>query len=143
MRGRGALLPELLRGLVCHPVPEFAKHNTHQFLILKAVIESFETPNLLDDLRWNAWGCALGHDLHSLWKKAKQALLLETADELPHRFRVGSRVVSTLRDGLLGGGALLKQDQGTDQFVAPLELIYEAQLQLGKLAYRFHGGSFP
>jgi hypothetical protein len=51
--------------------------------------------------------------------------------------------VSALPNGLRGSGAFLKKDERADQFITPLDLIHETQLQLRKLTRRFHGDSFP
>jgi hypothetical protein len=44
--------------------------------------------------------------------------------------------------GALLGRPIGKQHQGPDHFIAPLGLIHEAQLQLGKLCGRFHNHPF-
>ena len=57
---------------------------------------------------------------------------------VPHRFRVG---VGFLRP--LCGGAFLKEDERADHFVAPLDLIHEVELELGKVSLRFHQCALP
>jgi hypothetical protein len=44
--------------------------------------------------------------------------------------------------GLLRGRAL-EQDERADQLVAPLDLIDTAELELGKVAWRFHRRCLP
>jgi hypothetical protein len=97
-------------------------------LILKALIEGFETPNLLQDLRGDVGGGALGEAHYRLRKQPQEPLLLKAAGELPDRFRMTAGGVCALPNRLWRGGALLKEDEGPDEFVAPLDLIHEAQL---------------
>ena len=59
LRRCGALLPEPLRGFICHLISAGAQDDAHQFLILKALIEGFETANLRHDLRGDAGGWGL------------------------------------------------------------------------------------
>src|SRR5262249_35196870 len=64
------------------------------------------------------------------------ALLLETTPELPHGFGVGVGFLRAVR-----GRPVFKEDQGPDEFIAPLELIDKAQFQLRKVTGHFHTGS--
>ena len=59
------------------------------------------------------------------------------AGQLAHGGRVGLGFPGALLRGPVG-----KEDHRADDFIAPLGLIHEAQLQLRKLRRRFHGSSF-
>jgi hypothetical protein len=41
------------------------------------------------------------------------------------------------------GAAIGTEDQGTDHFIAPLDLIHKVELELGKVEHGFHAGSLP
>jgi hypothetical protein len=44
--------------------------------------------------------------------------------------------------GALPGRMVFKEDQGTDEFIPPLDLIDKAQLKLRKVTGRFYESSF-
>ena len=79
---------------------------------------------------------AFGDDFDIVQEQTEHALVLETTPQLSHGFRVGVRFMSALR-----GRTVLKEDQGTDEFIPPLDLIDKAQLELRKVISRFHDGS--
>ena len=74
--------------------------------------------------------------LRFVQEQTEHALVLETTPKLSHSFRVGVRFASALR-----GRTVLKEDQGPDEFIPPLDLIDKAQLELRKVTSRFHDGS--
>ena len=45
--------------------------------------------------------------------------------------------------GPLRRGAPLEEDERTDKFVTPLELIDKAELELDKIEHRFHQSALP
>jgi hypothetical protein len=103
---------------------------------MESCIQRFEAVNLLDDRCRDSGGGRLWDHLDPIAEQAEHALLLETTSELPHGFRVGVRFLRAVR-----GRPVFKEDQGTDEFIAPLDLIDKAQLQLRKITDRFHAGS--
>jgi hypothetical protein len=78
----------------------------------------------------------LWDDFDIVQEQTEHALLLETTPKLSHGFRVGVRFVSALR-----GRTVLQEDQGTDEFIAPLDLINNVPLELRTVTSRFHDGS--
>src|SRR5207249_11993242 len=68
--------------------------------------------------------------------RPQTALLVEATREGAHSVGLRVRVL-----GPLCRRALCKQHKRTDQFVAPLDLIHEVKLQLGKVPHRFHSRS--
>jgi hypothetical protein len=64
-------------------------------------------------------------------------LLAEAALERGNGIRMGLRLLCPLRGCPIG-----KEHQGTDHFIAPLNRIDEAQLQLRKRRRRFHRSPF-
>jgi hypothetical protein len=76
--------------------------------------------------------------LDAIEEQAQHALLLEAPPELPHGFGVGVRFLRAVR-----GRPVFKENQGPDEFIAPLDLVDKVQLQLRKVTGRFHAGSPP
>jgi hypothetical protein len=99
-------------------------------------IQRFEAANLRDDRLRDSGGGLFGDHLDPVEEQAEHTLLPEASSELPYGFGVGVRFLSALH-----GRTVFKEDQGTDEFIAPLDLIDKAQLQLRKVTGRFHEGS--
>jgi hypothetical protein len=66
-------------------------------------------------------------------QKPEHALLLEATGESTHRIGVEVGVLGSLCSSIL-----CKEDQRADHFIAPLDMIDKAQLELGKIPQRFH-----
>src|SRR5215471_1249958 len=133
----GTLLPEPLGGLVVNVFAKLIKDDADKFPRMEPCIERFEAGNLLGDRRGDARRFLFGDDLDIVQEQAEHTLVLEAPPELAHGFWVGLRFV-----GALPGRTVFKEDQGTDEFIAPLDLIDKAQLQLRKVTDRFHASSF-
>ena len=116
-------MPELFDAMVAHPAGAGMTEDSGQFPVPKAVRESFESLEFLDDLvRYPPLATDL-EDLERLREQAQHALCLKAALEGADRFGVG---VGFLRP--LAGGTILQEDQGTDEFVALLQHVVEGQL---------------
>ena len=136
-------MPEPFDGLVVNPVARFAKQNPSQFAILKPRVEGFEPGKLLDHGGGDPGGFVLGDNLDIIRHKAQQPLLCEATGQLAHGFWMRGRLVRALPDRGLWSGAVLEQDQGADELIAPLDLIRDAQLPLRKIRCDFHVGPLP
>ena len=62
----------------------------------------------------------------------------ETPRQLAHGFRVWVGLHGPLR-----GGPVVKEDEGANHLIAPLDLIDKVQLELGKIHQGFHLGCSP
>ena len=82
-------------------------------------------------------GARASSDLDIAGQEAQHPLLTEAPVERPDGLGMRGGFV-----GPLGGGAIGKQDQRTNDLIAPLELIAQPQRQLGKLCSRVHSRSF-
>jgi hypothetical protein len=137
LTGDGTGLPERLHRLVVNGHAARDEHDAGQLPIVEAVVERLEAIQLLSN--------GLGHprrpspddDFHIPWEEPQHPLPSKPAGERPHR---GGMRVGFVR--ALLGRPVGKEDEGPDHFIAPLRLIHEAQLQLGKLRGRFHDHPF-
>jgi hypothetical protein len=68
-----------------------------------------------------------------LGTEAEGALLSETPRRLAHRCRVRVGLQS-----LLDGGPVVKEDDGANHLIAPLDLIDKVECELGKICQRVH-----
>ena len=132
----GTLLPEPLGGLVADAFAELIKDDAGEFPCMQSCIERFEAVNLLEDRCRDSRRFLFGDHRDIIEEQTKHALLLEAPPELPHRFGVGMRFLRAVC-----GWPVFKEDQGPDEFIAPLDLIDKAQFQLRKITSRFHAGS--
>ena len=105
---------------------------------MKAGIERFEAVKLLPHGVSDPARPPSDDDLDRVGQQAQHALLPEAPRELADRVRMGVRFPGPLR-----GRAIGQQHQGTDDLIAPLGLIHEAQLQLCKRRRRLHRRPFP
>src|SRR5216117_1725889 len=128
------LVPQDFRGLVIEGIGTLAEHNPRQFSIMKATIEGFETINLLPDIVGDRAGTPAPYDLDIAREEPQHPLLAEAPMERPDRIGMCGGFV-----GALGGCTVGKEHQRANDFVAPLGLIHQTQLQLGKLCGRVHG----
>ena len=71
-------------------------------------------------------------------KEPEDALLPKATCQLAHGF--GVRVGFL---GSLGGGAILKEDDGANHLIAPLDVIDKVELELGKIRHLFHPHCSP
>src|SRR4029453_8682566 len=131
------MVPEPLGGFVVDAFAELIEDDPDEFPRMEPRIQRFQAGNLLDHSLGDTWGFFFGDDLDIVQEQAEHALVLEAPPELPHRFRVGMRFV-----GALPGRTVFKEDQRTDEFIPPLDLIDKAQFQLRKITGRFHANSF-
>jgi hypothetical protein len=113
------------------------QQDARQFPVMEAVIERFEAIDLLAHGLRDRAGPPPGHDLNIRRQQPQHALPVKAAPEGAHGIRMGLRLMRPLLCRAIG-----KQHQGPDHFIAPLGLIHEAQLQLGKFRGRFHTHPF-
>ena len=106
--------------MVAHPAGAGMKRDPGQFPVPKAVIESFESLEFLDDLVRDPPPPAYWEDLERLREQAQHALRLKAALEGADRFGVGVGFL-----GPLAGGTLLQEDQWADEFIALLHYVVE------------------
>jgi hypothetical protein len=135
--GDRTLLPKLLDRVVMDGVAEGEEQDAGEFAVMKAAIERFEPVNLLADRIWNPLGPALGSYFEVGGHQPQHPLPLEAVLEGADGVRMGLRFL-----GPLLGRPIGEQYEGTDDLIAPLDLIHEAQLQLRKRRGRFHGRPF-
>lgn len=126
-------MPETLDGGVRHAVVQCTKDDPSEFTVLKSVVEAFETRKFLHHSLRHPTPAAGGNDLDRVRQQTQQALLLEAPCEAAHRFRVGAGFLSALRRG-----AVLKEHQRADEFIAPLHRVAEQFLELGKVLLWLH-----
>jgi hypothetical protein len=111
------------------------KEDPGQFPVPKAVLESFEALEFLDDLVRHPPPAADREDLERLRAQAQQALRLKAALEGADRFGMGVGFL-----GPLAGGALLQEDQWADEFIALLHYVVEGQLGVVNVCTSHHSG---
>ena len=115
-------MPKLFDALVAHPAGTGMQEDTREFSVPKAVIEAFESLELLDGLVRHPPLAADREDLERLREQAQHALCLKAALESADRFGMGVGFL-----GPLVGGALLQEDQWADEFIALLHYVVEGQ----------------
>ena len=113
-------MPEPFDAMVAHPAGAGMQEDPGQFPVPKAVIESLESLECLDDLVRPPPPPAYGEDLERLREQAQHALRLKAALEGADRFGMGVGVL-----GPLLGGTLLQEAQGADEFIALLHHVME------------------
>ena len=131
-------MPELLDAMVAHPAGAGMKEDSGQFPVPKAVIESFESLEFLDDLVRHPPPAADWEDLERLREQAQHALRLKAALEGADRFRVGVGFL-----GPLAGGTLLQEHQWADEFITLLHHVVEGQLGVVNVCTSHHSGGLP
>jgi len=131
-------MPELFDAMVAHPAGAGMKEDPGQFPVPKAVIESFESLEFLDDLVRHPPPPADREDLERLREQAQHALRLKAALEGADRFGVGVGFL-----GPLAGGTLLQEDQWADEFIALLHYVVEGQLGVVNVCMSHHSGGLP
>jgi hypothetical protein len=130
-------VPEFFHRLVIDRIPDLVVHDPRQFAVVKVRVERFQPINLLPHGDRGRTGPRPVHHLDIVREESQHALPTEAAPELPHGLRMGVRLL-----GPLWGRAIGKQHERTNHLVPPLDLIHEAQLQLGKRRCRFHRRPF-
>jgi hypothetical protein len=123
---------------MAHPAGAGMKEDPGQFPVPKAIIESFEALEFLDNLVRHPPPPADREDLERLREQAQHALRLKTALEGADRFGVG---VSFL--GPLARGTVLQEDQWADEFIALLHYVVEGQLGVVNVCTSHHSGGLP
>lgn len=126
-------MPEPVDGGVRHTVVQFIKDDPSEFTVLKPVVEAFKPRKFLHHSTRHPTTAAGGDDLDRVRQQPQQALLLEAPFEAAHRFRVGAGFLSTL-----SRGAVLKEHQRADEFIALLHRVAEPFLELGKVLPWLH-----
>jgi hypothetical protein len=114
------------------------KEDPGQFPVPKAVIESFESLEFLDDLVRHPPPAADWEDLERLREQAQHALRLKAALESADRFRVGVGFL-----GPLAGGTLLQEPQWAEEFITLLHHVVEGQLGVVNVCTSHHSGGLP
>jgi len=128
-----ALLPESLDGFVINTVAQLVKDNAGQFSVLKPGVEALEPLQFLHHGRWHPSPSPRLLHLHIGGEQPQHALLFKLAFQLPDGFRMGVGLL-----GPCGRCAVSKEYQRPDELIAPLDLIHEVELKLGKVLARFH-----
>jgi hypothetical protein len=118
-------------------VAEGEEQDAGEFAVMEAGIERFEPVNLLADGIGDQRGSASGSYFEGCGHQSQHSLPLEATLEGTDGVRMGLRFLGPLHRRPIG-----KEHQGTDDLIAPLNLIHEAQLQLRKRCGRFHGSPF-
>jgi hypothetical protein len=77
-------------------------------------------------------------DLRGLGKEAQWVLLPNAAGQVAHGCGRGLRF-----RGALGRGAIVEEDHGTHQLIAPLDMIDKAEVEVGKSGQRVQPGVSP
>jgi hypothetical protein len=114
------------------------KEEPGQFPVSKAIIESFESLEFLDNLVRYPPPPADREDLERFREQAQHALRLKTAFEGADRFGVG---VGCL--GPLASGTVLQEDQWADEFIALLHDVVAGQLGGVNVCTSHHSGGLP
>jgi hypothetical protein len=137
LRRHRTLVPEEFHGFIIDGIRTLTKHNPRQFPIMKATIEGFEPVNLRADIVGDRARPPAPYDLDIAGEESQEPLLAEAPVE--HANRIGMRGGFA---GALGRRAIGKEHQWANHLVAPLGLIHNSQLQLGKLCGGVHGSPF-
>jgi len=100
------------------------KDDPSQFSVAEALIEAFESLELVDDLNGDAATTARWDDLKRRREQPEHALRFKASFEGAHGVRMGVGFL-----GALFGGAIMKEHQRTDDFIALLRRVVERQLE--------------
>jgi hypothetical protein len=136
--GHRALLPVVFHRAVVETIPERAKQDTGEFPVMKARVEGFEARNLLAYRLGDAVGLVMRAHIGLRPSQSQHPLGLELLQQGAHGLGVGVRGLRSL-----GGGALVEEDQGANQFITPLDRIDKVWLQLANIARRVPHGFLP
>jgi hypothetical protein len=124
----GALLPELLDGLIINGIPQLDEQDAGEFPGVEPVIEGFESIELLPHGVWDLGRLPPDYYLHIVWEQPEHPLLPKLSGELPHGGRVGLSFLGALLRCPVG-----EEDHRADHFIAPLDPVRKLQLQLCKV----------
>src|SRR5262249_56087461 len=105
---------------------------------LEPVIAGFEARQFFDDLVGHLLAPAWTGELCMVGKEAEGTLVSETPRQLAHGFRVRVGLYGPLR-----GGPVVKEDDGANHLIAPLDVIDKVQLEFATIPQRFHLRSSP
>ncbi len=94
--------------------------NPSQFAGTEALIEAFEPLEFVHDLSRDAATTASRDDLERRGEQPEHALRFKASFEGTHRVRMGVGVL-----GPLEGGAIVKEHQGAEEFIAILCRVVE------------------
>ncbi len=136
--GGWELVPKLFERFVTDSVVQFMKDNAAQFAILKAVVETFELLEFLHHCLRNSPPATRRADVEMAGQKAEHPLLLKAPFEGSNRFGMAAGFLSPL-----GGGAVLEENQGSNDLIAPLNRVAEVLLETVKLQLGLHLGFLP
>jgi hypothetical protein len=126
--GHQELLPEPFDGVVTHAVGQCIIDDADKFSIRKPVVKAFESLEFLDHGVRHPVTAPRWDDFDGVGEQTAHALLLKAALEGADRFRMGVRFFSPL-----DGGAIVEEDQRTDDCIASLNWVAEKFLQLVKI----------
>jgi hypothetical protein len=129
----GALLPEPFDGFVINTVVALTLDDPGQLAKLETLIVCFEAGQFFHDFVRYLLAPAGTDNFRVLGKEAEGALLLETPCQLAHRFRVRVGL-----HGPLDGAPVVKEDDGANHLIAPLDLIDKVEFELGKIRQGVH-----
>ena len=127
------LLPEFFDGLIIKVLVAGVLNDPGQFSIPESLIETFEPCEFLHHDDGDRLAPVGPGDLRRFGKQSERALALEAPRQFAHGFRVRVRF-----RGPLGGGPVVKEDERTNHFIAPLDVIDKAELKLVKSRPRVH-----
>jgi hypothetical protein len=133
-----ALLPVVLHRTVVETIPKRAKQETGEFPVMKAWVEGFEACNLLAYRLGDAVGLVMRAHVGLRPSQSQHPLGLELLQQGAHGLGVGVRGLRPL-----GRGALVEEDKGANQFIAPLDRIDKVWLQLATIARGIPHGFLP
>lgn len=138
LHGRWALLPELFDRLVINPVLRLVPDNAGQFAIAKSVVKRFQSSQLLHHVFGDRLAPTGGDDFGLFRKEPQHPLVPKATGQIAHGFGVKLGLLCPL-----GRGAIAKEDDGADHFIAPLNAIDKVELELGIIQHRFHRRGSP
>ena len=125
---RGTVLPELFDGLIINALVAGVMNDPGSFAIPEAAREGFESGHFCHHCCGHGAAPAWRDKLRVVWQEPKHPLLLEAPRESTHRLWMEAGFLRPV-----GGRVVGKEDEGTDHFIAPLDMIHKVQLQLGKI----------
>ena len=134
----GEAVPEAVRRLTSHAMHGGMKNDSSEFAGAESCIEPFEPLEFVHDRVGHPKLAARREDLQGVGHEPEHALLVKTAFEAAHRFRMGPGFLRSLRRG-----ALRIEEQGADEFIALLGGVAKRQLGVVRFHMRSHYGSLP
>jgi len=130
---RGEAVPEALRRLTSHARHGGMKNDAGEFAGAEPCIEPFEPLEFVHDRVGHPKLAARREDLQGGGHEPEHALLVKTAFEAAHRFRMGPGFLRPLRRG-----ALWTEEQRTDEFIPLLRGVEKPQLGVVRIGMGPH-----